>query len=119
MSQTLRKSTAVTNKTSTICTFINQLRNEIGVMFRNSETTTGGNVLKFCTLIRLDIRSIGKLKDGDRTKDNRVRVKVTKSKVAPPFRKTEFNIIFGQGISHSGEIIDPGSELNIIKKNDS
>lgn len=119
MSQALRKLTGTISKTNTCCVFINQLRDKIGVMFGNPETTTGGNALKFYASVRVDIRKLNQIKDGDESTGNRVRVKIVKNKLAPPFKKAEFDIVFGEGISKTGEVIDLGVELNIIKKSGS
>jgi recombination protein RecA len=119
MSQALRKLTANISKTNTCCVFINQLREKIGVMFGNPETTTGGNALKFYASIRVDIRKVSQLKEGEEVTGNRTKVKIVKNKVAPPFKKAEFDIIYGEGISRTGELVDLGVELNLIKKSGS
>ena len=119
MSQAMRKLTSTISKTNCCCIFINQLREKIGVLFGNPETTTGGNALKFYSSVRIDIRRIQAIKDGDQNVGNRVKVRVVKNKVAPPFRFCEFDLMFGEGISKIGEIIDLGVEYEIVKKSGS
>jgi len=119
MSQALRKLTANISRTNTCCIFINQLRDKIGVMFGNPETTTGGNALKFYASVRVDVRRTTQIKDGDEALGNRTKVKIVKNKMAPPFKKAEFDIVFGEGISHVGEVIDLGVEYDIIRKSGS
>jgi recombination protein RecA len=119
MSQALRKLTATISKTNTCCVFINQLREKIGVMFGNPETTTGGNALKFYASVRIDIRRINQIKEGEEVFGNRTKVKIVKNKLAPPFRKAEFDIMYGEGISRTGEVIDMATELEVVKKSGS
>lgn len=119
MSQALRKLTASISRTGCCCIFINQLREKIGVMFGNPETTTGGNALKYYASVRLDIRRIGQIKDAENVVGNRTRVKVVKNKVAPPFKMAEFDIMYGEGVSKNGELVDMGVELNVVKKSGS
>lgn len=119
MSQALRKLTANISKTNTCCIFINQLREKIGIMFGNPETTTGGNALKFYASVRVDVRKATAIKDGDEALGNRTKVKIVKNKMAPPFKRAEFDIVFGEGISHAGEVVDLGVELSVIQKSGS